>query len=155
MDITWIVSANTGRAQIFSEPNPVKPLEEIESMVNPAARLGTSDTYTDRLGPMSAGKSIHNTGGALPSKQYEPAQSPEEREAESFAKDISAYLLKAKQAGRFDKLGLVAAPGFLGVLRKFLDPQLKGLLSFEINKDYSQSNGQRLREQLRAHADKA
>lgn len=154
MDTTWIVSANSGRAQLFSESNLTKPLEEIESMVNPAARLRTSETVTDRLGPMSAGKSTHNTGGALPGKQYEPPQSHEEREAELFAKDINAYLLKAKQAGRFDKLALVAAPGFLGVLRKCLDPQLKLLVSVEINKDYSHSDGQQLREQIRAHVDK-
>lgn len=154
MDTTWIVSADTGRAHIFSEPNPAKPLQEIEAMVNPAARLRTSDTYTDKLGPTSAGKSIHNTGGALPNKQYQPPQTPDEREAESFAKDICGYLLKARQEGRFDKLGLVAAPGFLGVLRKTLDPQLKPLVSFEINQDYSHSSGQQLRDQIRAYADK-
>ena len=154
MDTTWIVSANTGRAHIFSEPNPTKPLQEIESMVNPSARLDTGETYTDRLGPRAAGKSIHSTGGALPTSQYQPQQSPDEREAESFAKDICGYLLKAKQEGRFNKLGLVAAPGFLGVLRKVLDPQLKPLVSYEINKDYTHSDGQQLREQIRAHADK-
>lgn len=81
-------------------------------------------------------------------------QSPDEREAESCAKDICGYLLKARQEGRFDKLGLVAAPVFLGVLRKFLDPQLKAVESDEINKDYTHSDGRQLREQIRAHADK-
>ncbi len=154
MDTTWIVSADTGRAHIFAETNPAKPLQEIASMVNPAARLRTSDTYTDRLGPTSAGKSSHNTGGALPNKQYEPPQSPDEREAESFAKDICGYLLKARQEGQFTRLGLVAAPGFLGMLRKFLDPQLKTLLSYEINKDYTRVDARQLREQIRAYPGK-
>lgn len=83
-----------------------------------------------------------------------PATVARRARAESFAKDICGYLLKARQEGRFDKLGLVAAPGFLGVLRKFLDPQLKTLVSYEINKDYTHSDGQQLREQIRAHAGK-
>jgi protein required for attachment to host cells len=87
----------------------------------------------------------------LPNSQYEPQQTPDERAAESFAKEISAYLLQARQAGRFDKLALVAAPKFLGELRKNLDPQLEPLVSLEINKDYTHSSGQQLRDQMQAH----
>ena len=60
-------------------------------------------------------------------------------------------LLKAKQEGRFDRLALVAEPQFLGALRNQLDPQLKSLVSYEIDKDYAHSNGQQLRDQIRAH----
>jgi protein required for attachment to host cells len=155
MRTTWIVSADTGRARIFSESDPTKPLQEIEDMVNTAARMRTSEIYTDRLGPTAGTKSIHDTGGQVPNKQYEPPKSLDEQEAESFAKEISAYLLKAKQEGQFDKLALVAAPGFLGVLRMVLDPHLKPLVSYEINKDYTHSNGQQLREHIRALNQKA
>jgi protein required for attachment to host cells len=155
MSTTWIVSADAGRARIFAESDPQQPLEEIEDMVSAAARLRVSDINTDRLGPTSAGKSIHNTGGALPNKQYEPAQTPEERDAEFFAKDISAFLLKALQGQRFQKLALVAEPKFLGVLRMQIDNQLKPLINFELNKDYSHLNAHQLREQLQAQKSKA
>jgi protein required for attachment to host cells len=151
MDTVWIVSADAGRARIFSESTPDGPLQEVDDLVNTAARMRTNETYTDKLGPTSAGKSIHNTGGALPNKQYEPPQTPAEREAESFAKDISGMLLEAHRGGRFQKLALVAAPKFLGVLRMFLDPQLKPLVSLELDKDYTHSNAQQLREQLQAN----
>jgi protein required for attachment to host cells len=154
MDTTWIVTANTGRARVFSESNPAQALQEIEDMVNTAARMRTAEIYTDRLGPTAASKSIHNTGGPTPTKQYEPPQTPEEQEAESFAKDISAFLLKAHREGQFQKLVLIAAPKFLGALRMFLDPQLKPLIRLEINKDYTHSNGQQLREQIQAHNEK-
>lgn len=123
-------------------------------MINPAARNRTSDEVTDRLGPTSAGKSIHNTGGALPTKQYEPPQTHEEREAESFARDIMAYLRQARREGRFEHLKLVAAPKFLGALRMHLDPQLKPLVSMEINKDYTDVPVHQLRAQLAALASK-
>lgn len=151
MNTVWIVSADAGRARIFAESQPDGALQEVDDMVNTAARMRTSETYTDKLGPRAAGKSIHNTGGALPNKQYEPPQTPEEREAESFAKDLSGMLLAAHRQGRFQKLALVAAPKFLGLLRTVLDPELKPLVSLELNKDYTHSNAQQLREQIQAH----
>lgn len=154
METTWIVTADAGRARIFEESSAAQPLAEVEDMVNTATRMRTSEKYTDRLGPTSAGQSIHNTGGATPNKQYEPAQTPEERESESFAKYISGFLLKGRQEGRFQKLALIADPKFLGVLRVFLDPQLKPLVNLEINKDYTHSSPQQLREQIQAHQKK-
>jgi protein required for attachment to host cells len=150
MSTTWIVSADAGRARIFAESSPQAPLEEVEDLVSATARLRVSDINTDRLGPTAAGQSIHNTGGATPNKQYQPAQTPDERDAEFFAKDINGVLLKGLQEHRFEKLVVVAEPKFLGVLRGQLDAQLKPLVGFELNKDYSQLNGHQLREQLQA-----
>jgi protein required for attachment to host cells len=155
MSTTWIVSADAGRARIFAESDPQQPLEEIEDMVSAAARLRDAEINTDRLGPTSAGQSIHNTGGATPNKQYQPAQTPEQHDAQFFAKDISAFLLKALQGQRFQKLALVAEPKFLGVLRGQLDNQLKPLVGLELNKDYSHLNAHQLREQLQAQKSKA
>ena len=150
MTTTWIVAADAGRARIFAESDPHQPLVEIEDLVSATARLRVSEINTDRLGPTSAGQSIHSTVGATPNKQYQPAQTPEERDAEFFAKDISAFLLKGWQDQRFQKLTLVAEPKFLGVLRGQLDHQLKPLVDLELSKDYSQLNGHQLREHLDA-----
>lgn len=151
MDTTWIISADEGRARIFSESNPAEALQEVDDIVNSEARMRASEQFSDRLSPKAAGKSSHNTGGALPNSQYEPQQTPDERAAEMFAKELSARLLQAHQGGRFQKLALVAAPKFLGVLRQQLDPQLQPLVVMEINKDYTHSSGQQLRDQIQAH----
>ncbi len=148
MDTTWIVSANAGRARIIEDRGPAAPPQEIQDMINPAARIRTSDEYTDRLGPTSAGKSIHNTGGALPNKQYEPPQTPDEREVEVFAREVCDYLLREQRADRFQRLTLVAAPKFLGALRSHLDSHLAPLVDTEINTDYTHMPPQQLREQL-------
>lgn len=148
---TWIVSADAGRARIFSDTDPNSPLQEIDDLIDPAARERISDQLTDRLGPLAASDSRKSTGGALPTSQYEPQRTQEQHNAELFARDICAQLLKAKNENRFDRLALVAAPAFLGELRNQLDPQLKQLVSYEIDKDYAHSNGQQLREQIRAY----
>ena len=162
MQTTWIISANAGRARIFSEADPAEPLQEVEDMVNSAARLRTSDINTDEVGRTAAGSSSHNIGGSegvgfahnakagAPNKGYQPAQTPAEHEAELFVKDISTYLMQAHQEGRFQQLVISASPHFLGSLRTHLDPQIKPLIKLEVNKDYTQFNAQELREQLRA-----
>jgi protein required for attachment to host cells len=140
MDTTWIVAADAGRARIFAETDRNHPLQEIEDMISSAARMRVSDQLSDKMSPVSA----------LPSNQYQPQQSPEEREAEMFAKSICGFLLKSYQDGKFQKLELIAEPKFLGVLRMNLDAQLKTQVSREINKDYSHFSGHQLREQMKA-----
>ena len=48
----------------------------------------------------------------------------------------------------------MAAPAFLGALRSELDAQLKPLVTYEINKDYTHSSGQQLRDLIDAHNSK-
>lgn len=155
MSTTWIVSADAGRARIFAESDPQQPYEEVEDLVSPNARARDIDINTDRIGTTGAGQGIHNTGGATPNKQYEPAQTPEQHDADLFAKEVCGVLLKGWQDKRFSKLTLVAEPKFLGVLREKLDNQLKPLVALELNKDYSHSNGLQLKEQLQAHKAKS
>lgn len=123
-------------------------------MVNEASRLRMIDTESDKLGPTSATKSMHNTGGATPNKLYEPAQTPDVHAAELFARDIADYLLQAYRDGRFQQLSLVASPQFLGLLRKLLDPNLESAVNLQIDKDYTQFSAQQLREQIRSQLSK-
>jgi protein required for attachment to host cells len=147
MDQTCIVVANAGRARIFFQQGDGE-LQEAAAMVNATVRLRTAETETDRLGPTSAGKSIHNTGGAAPNKAYEPPQTPTEHETEVFARSVVAHLQEQYQKGHFQQLALVASPEFLGVLRGVLSDQLKPVVGWEINKDYTQLGEPQLRAQL-------
>ena len=167
MPTTWILSANAGRARFFSETDTREPLQELEDMVSPAAQLRTEDTETDKLSPTAASGTRHNIGGnegagmahnakaGAPNKLYQPAQTPDQHAADLFAKDVAEYLLKAHNEGRYQQLVLAASPEFLGVLRTKLNPAVQGLIKTEVNKDYTHSSGQQLREQLQAHAAKS
>jgi protein required for attachment to host cells len=144
MQTIWIIAANAGRARFFSESDPAEPLQEVADMVNPAVRLRTQETESDKIGPTAA-----------PNKAYQPAHTPAEKEAEQFAKDISHYLMKAHEGGRFQQLVISASPHFLGALRLFLDPHIKQLIKLEVNKDYTHFNAHQLREQLHAQQAKS
>lgn len=156
MNATWILSANASRARFFSQGNLTEPLEEINDMVNEGSRLRmVESTESDKRGPMAGTKSMHNTGGALPNKLYEPPTTPDVREAELFARDIASYLLENQRDGRFDKLSVVAAPQFLGMLRKVLDPQVQSTINLEIDKDYTQFNPGQLLDHIETYKAKS
>jgi protein required for attachment to host cells len=149
MTAAWIVSANASRARFFSQGNSAERLEEINDMVNTAARLRTAETETDDISLRSASKSRHSVGAATPQSGYQPNQTPAEHQTELFARNIADFLLQGHQEGRFQQIVLVVSPEFLGVLRKLLDPRLASVVSLEINKDYTQFSAEQLREQLR------
>ncbi len=150
MNTTWMVAANAGRARFFSQQAESAPLEEINDMVNGGARLRASETESDQIGQLAASKSRFNVGAATQPSGYEPNQLPSEHQTELFARDVCSYLLQAYYEGRYQRLCLIAAPQFLGVLRKLLDPQVAALLSVEINKDFTRLSPKELREQLQA-----
>jgi protein required for attachment to host cells len=151
MEKTMILAANAGRARFFAALENSQHWHEVHDMVNQAARQRAGDLETDRMGPTSAGKSMHNTGGALPNKTYEPAQTPVEHATDQFARDIGAYLLQRQRDGGYDRLIVSAPPQFLGVLRQLLDPHVRALAQLEINKDYTQLRADELREQIARH----
>lgn len=151
MERTMILTANAGRARFFVGETNGRQWAEIHDMVNEAARQRTAELETDRMGPTSAGKSMHNTGGALPNKTYEPAHTPIEHYTAQFARDINSYLLQRQRDGEYDHLIVSAPPQFLGVLRQQLDPKVRARAQVEINKDYTGLRPDELREQIDQH----
>lgn len=151
MDAAWIVSANAGRARFFSQENWTAPLTEINDMVNATARMRTAETESDELGQRSASKSRHSVGAPTQPSGYQPNQTPEQHHSEVFARNIADFLRQGQQEGRFKQLFLVASPEFLGELRQHLDPNVASAVGLEINKDYTQSSGEQLREQIQSH----
>jgi len=156
MPATWIVSANASRARIFAQRQAADPLDEVLDLVNEASRLRDRDLETDRpVEDKAASASRNNVGAPTTPSIYEPKQTAKKHEMELFARQVADQVVKAHNEGRFDQLCLVASPEFLGMLRKLLAPELHGALALEIDKDYTHSSPQQLREQLREHRGKA
>lgn len=155
MNATWIVTANAGKARIFCQHEPTGQLEEVADLADDAARLRTVDTETDRLGPLAAGGSTHNTGGRLPTSGYEPAATPARHEMEKFARTVATCLLAARREERFEHLVLSASPEFLGMLRPLLDDEVRATLDLEVARDYTQASGHELNEHIRRHRNAA
>ena len=130
MATTWIVAADESRARVLQVARPEKRLEEIESMLNPEARLQDRDLQSD------AEPRFHGRAGGGPASDRE-AQGAVEYSAQSFAREVGRYLEKARVEHRFDELVLVAPPKFLGALRKELHKEVEKLVADELPKDLS------------------
>jgi protein required for attachment to host cells len=136
---TWIVAADSSRARFLQVAGREKHLTEIEDLMNPAGRAEDKELTTDATprfsGHGGVGKPGARTTSGPGSDREEP--SAKEHEAELFAKRVSEYLDKARNAHRYDRLYLVAPPKFLGTLRRKLDKEVEKLVVEELDKDLS------------------
>jgi protein required for attachment to host cells len=140
MSNIWIVVADCSRARIFSTDKPAGPLSEIETLSNPGGRLHEGDLVSDRGGRDSNGSS--GTHG------YSTGNEAKEEEANRFAAEVCRHLEKGRTGNAFGKLYVIAAPTFLGLLRKHQSAPLKALLADEIAKDVTTQTVDRIRGQL-------
>ncbi len=138
----WIVVADASRARIFTADKAAGPLTEIETLNNPEARLHEGDLVTDRGGRGSNG----NGGGAR--HGYGNANQAKDEAANRFAAEVCRHLEKGRTGHAFGSLYVMAAPSFLGMLRKHQSDALRGLVKEEIASDLSTQNADRIRARL-------
>lgn len=127
MSDTWVVVADSSRARFFSAEKPASPLVEIQTLTHPASRLHEGDLVSDRPGrDRNSVVGSHDVGNETEAK---------EEEAIRFAAQVCETLDSARIGGKFRKLYIVAAPGFLGLMRKQQTPSLQKMISAEIPKN--------------------
>lgn len=141
MSTIWILSANSSRAALFSADSPIAPLKPLAEFDNPDARAKQSELATDR-----PGRTFDRRGAGRHAMEF--ALEPKEREQLRFAKTIADELEKGRLKNAFERLVLVAAPAFLGMLREDLGAPLHALVALEIDKDYSTLGPAALRARL-------
>lgn len=127
METTWIVVADSSRARVFEQGD--KHLREIEDMLNPGARSGMLRKDDD-------GK-LHDRNERIQGHVIEPPTGPAAHENEVFARSIGHYLDQARNAHRYDRLRLIAAPKFLGLMRGKLNKEVQKMIAQELPKDIS------------------
>lgn len=138
----WVVVADATRARFFSADKPVSPLNEIQTLTNPTARLHNGELTSDRPGrdrnsPTNSGS--HDMGHMNDAKQ---------EEALRFAGQVCETLDSARSSGQFKKLYVIAAPGFLGLLRKGFSTSIRHLIISEIDKNITTQSSTDIRKQL-------
>jgi protein required for attachment to host cells len=145
MPTTWIIAADASRARILQVTDREGHLEEVQDFVNPSARLHERDLTTD------AEPRFNGHAGGGPGSDREE-MSAGQHATELFAKRVGEYLDKARTAHRYDRLHLVAAPKFLGLLRKELGKEVQKLVTEELPKDLSWLNTRELEQSLARNA---
>lgn len=158
MEKNWIVVANNAKARIFTlapraprfkDPEeiqyvtqelPPSRLVELEALEHPEGRLKSQSIDADRPGRSfeSAGKKRHAMTREV---------DPKKQEAIAFAKEVADRLESARRQGEVERLILVAAPEFLGLLRADLSSELRRMIEAEFDLDVVQMTP----DEIRAH----
>ncbi|WP_119153448.1 host attachment protein [Caldimonas tepidiphila] len=137
----WVVVADEAIARILEWPQGGGELQSVEELTDPDAHASGSDLQRDAYGRRAAGVTHgarQNTPHRLNSVANIASSAGEDNqhlEAEGFARRVVQHLTEARQQGRFDELRIVAAPRFLGMLRKYINNQISPTITDEIDKD--------------------
>jgi protein required for attachment to host cells len=137
---TWILAANRSKARIFEMQKLHAPLVEIADFVDPEGRANDRDINSDAYGR------FYGKGERVQGHSTTTDISPGQHEAERFAERLRDYLDRAHGEQRFDKLWIVAAPAFLGVLRSKLGKSLHDAIELEVNKDVPTQAPEKIRD---------
>jgi len=116
---TWVVVADEALARIFEIAGNGEDMVEVETLTFASGRADGADLRRDAYG--------RRAGSGTLSGSYPTASAGEDElhhEAELFARRVADWLLEKKRANRYETLKIAAAPRFLGLLRKMLDPQV-------------------------------
>ncbi len=144
-----VVVADQSEARFYDVDTIHRGMHFAGRLTDPVARLHDSDLVSDKPGrvfdhaPPATGRrggvGHHGTGGE---------RSPRKHEAEHFARTILAELDKARGAGEFERLVLMAPPAFLGMLREALSKPLEPFIAAEIHKDLVHQSDAIIKEHL-------
>lgn len=140
---TWIVVADSTRARIFTPTRQGQALERVKELCHPSSRTHERELTTDRPGRTfdSEGPGRHAMSQNV---------SPKEHEAWKLCKELANEIETARAQGRIDRVALVAAPSFLGELRKTLNEQTARLIIYALDKNLAHMNDKQIVEHLPA-----
>jgi len=141
MSKTWIVVADEAKARILSTNKSTEPLIEIHSISSFESQSREQDLVTDKPGR-------NNSGSAERKHAMNEKTTHKEQYALLFAKKLSDLLEENQLSKTYANLIIVAAPHFLGLLRKELSKGVNELVSLEIDKDLTMMESQDIREHL-------
>jgi protein required for attachment to host cells len=155
----WVVVANSTGARIFTpappaprlkdpealqysmEELPPSRLVELETLEHPEGRLKSQSMDADR-----PGRSFESAGMKRHAMSREV--DPKNQEAIAFARRVTNRLESARRQGEVDRLILVAAPEFLGLLRDNLTSELRRMIEKELSLDLVQMTPREIRAHL-------
>jgi len=140
----WIVVADEFQAHFYASEKKFGPLQEFSSFENETAREKLEDLVSDR-----GGRSFDSQGAARHTYNEEKSNL-KTRSYDVFAKNLAERIREGRLNHKFDKLVVIAAPRFLGVLRKSLEA--KGLKpELTIDKDVTNRDAAFIRQLLDEH----
>ena len=128
MTTTWILVASRSGASLFESNWPGETMRRLQDIPHPEGRLQNSEIDSDKPGRAfdSMGEARHSM-----SKELDAT----EKVAQQFARELAELLNKNRNTNVYDKIILMAAPKFLGLLRAALDSNTAALVVQTVNKE--------------------
>lgn len=110
----WIIVADESTAEFYEQDKRYSAVRKSFEMRNESARKKVDDIISDHGGRSydSFGKGRHTMA--------KEKQGPKMQAAVVFAKLVAGKITAALNSGEISEFGLIAAPKFLGILRKSL-----------------------------------
>jgi protein required for attachment to host cells len=140
MPNTWVVVADSGSARIFTADTPLDRLTEKEDYAHSEARVSESKLVSDRQGRTKDSQGRRHA--------FSAETSPREAEARAFARLLAGRLQTARTRGDLERLLLIAAPEFLGLLRASLDDETRKRVQSELPLNLVSLTAQEIRARL-------
>ncbi len=136
-----VLVADAARARFFSPISESDKLQEVETLVNGSARLSGKKLQSDRQG-----RSFDSVGGGR--HAMEPSANHKDQVSKNFAQDVAHRLDELVGGTDYLHIALIAAPAFLGHLRKSLHPNTKNKVIVEISKDLTTKDANDIAERV-------
>jgi protein required for attachment to host cells len=132
-----IFVADQAQARLYDAAGRNAPLHQVACLVDPAARLHDRDFNSDRPGRVFNHASTPGARrGATPRHAVGGAdREPRKHEAELFARRIAKELMREHDGRNFERVVVMAAPAFLGKLRRAFPASLRSVVTAEIAVD--------------------
>jgi protein required for attachment to host cells len=127
---TWILVGHEAGARVFENRGPGKGLDLVETIEHPEGRLRDRDIDSDR-----PGRSFRKDSGDPRRSAMSRGEGPHDRVIADFARALADKLQHGRVENQYERLVLVAPPGFLGLLRASLDGPTAELVVGSIDKD--------------------
>ena len=140
----WVLAADSARARVLQTEKSNSHFIELTAMTNPQARLKESALVTD--GPGSQGDGSGQGRHGVSNKN-----SAKKTATQRFAKEVAGTLESAYERHDYQKLYIVAAPGFLGELRSHLPEKVKHSIVGEFDRNVTTCSPEKIRHVLPKH----
>ena len=141
---TWVLVANSSEARLFETQKLGTAMNCLREFSHPEGREKGSELVSDRPGHYQSKGMGH---GAF----VEPTD-PKDVEVDRFASELAKELEKGRTAHAFNKLVVVAAPHFHGLLNTHMNEQTREMISNNIEKDFTAYDERELSQRLKEYA---
>jgi len=144
MATTWILVAENDNARILKADARIGPLQELDHLQHSPARVRERqlrDDYSEHH--------FDNTGRVR--EVMKASVSPRQQQLISFVEQVAAYLDQAYSRDEFSQLIIIAAPVFLGLLRKKLSNRAVAAVVMQMDRNLGHHTVEEIRRHLPDH----